>query len=146
MVRNPNLVCAHTICFAGCCELGSWASQTRPCQVNVKVSHHVISADGDKRTVNPESSLVFVLDIKDDEPKKKPKGKKGKKNKQESDVSFRNFGAKLSLDRMKQGSKLVLGWRCRRGSAMNSGYPPCVGNKHRYDGSFIDSETYSLQA
>ena len=78
-----------------------------------KVSHHTTSGDA-VLSFASETSLVFVMDGKDeDEENGKGKGKGRRKKKPE--LTPRNFGKKVSASKLKQATKLIIGWRCRLG-------------------------------
>lgn len=67
------------------------------------MSHHDMTDDGPSL----QKALVFVLD---DEPSGKKKKKKGGPN-------FKNFGAHVSITKLKAANKLDIGWRCRQGGS-----------------------------
>ena len=75
----------------------------------MKLTHHTIS---DGPVVTSEKPLVFVLDpVKEDAPEGgKKKKKKGKKN---DGPTAKNFGAKLSVDKIKNSARFTIGWRVR---------------------------------
>lgn len=91
-------------------------------QVGVKVSHHTMTANDPNP--KPEKALVFVLDEVKDEPDAQGPGKDGKsrKRKRKSDKNggfqptAKNFGSRISINKVKSASKFVIGWRCRLGS------------------------------
>ena len=82
------------------------------------LTHHKLSP-GNPAVIESEKPIIFLMDdIKEDPeeepPKKKKKGKKKDKgNNKGKDVTFKNFGAGVSVNVFKQGSKLATGWRCR---------------------------------
>lgn len=74
----------------------------------MEVSHH---KEADERfTWTKTKAMVFVLDdLQPDQKKLKTEGKpKGKIN-----LTNKNFGAHLSIPKVKGTSTLALGWRCR---------------------------------
>lgn len=81
-------------------------------QVKVTLSHHSI-ADGPKITA--EKPLVFVLDpLKDmDAPEAEGKKRKKKSKKGKAEPTAKNFGARLSVDKMKSSARFIVGWRMR---------------------------------
>lgn len=77
-------------------------------QVKVSISHHTL-ADNNTSLTN-DKTLIFVLDPpKDDEEKKKKRRKKH----DNSGVNSKNFGSRLSIDKMKSSIRFVIGWRVR---------------------------------
>ena len=77
--------------------------------------------------------MVFVLDDpKDPEDKKAKKPKKGKKGKEGKDaLTAKNFGSRVDTSKFKQGSKLILAWRVRRGYKTRSrSYCSVLYSKH----------------
>ena len=84
------------------------------------LTHHKL-LPGNPAVIESEKPIIFLMDdIKEDPeeepPKKKKKGKKSKDhkgNQKGKDVTFKNFGAGVSVNIFKQGSKLAIGWRCR---------------------------------
>ena len=76
-----------------------------PVQVNVNVTHHTLNDNG----ITTEKPLIFILDeVKSDEEKK---GRK--KRKKDTGPTHKNFGAKLSVDKMKGTDRFVVAWRMR---------------------------------
>ena len=81
-----------------------------PAKVKVKLTHHSIT---DALAVTSEKALVFVMDPpKDDAPDGK-KSKKKKKGGKSEGPTAKNFGAKLSIDKLKSSSRFIIGWRMR---------------------------------
>eukprot|EP00435_Cladocopium_sp_Y103_P052851 s12_g16.t1 len=52
-------------------------------------------------------------EAEEEKPKKKKKGKRNSKGAKGKDITFKNFGAGLSISMFKQGSKLEIAWRAR---------------------------------
>jgi hypothetical protein len=74
----------------------------------VKLSHHSI-ADGP--VITAEKPLVFVMDPpKEDAPDGK---KKKRKHKKPDGPTFKNFGARLCVNKMKSCPRFIIGWRMR---------------------------------
>ena len=90
-------------------------------QVGVKISHHTMTADDPNP--KPEKALVFVLDEVKDEPEGQGKDGKSKKRKRKAEKNagfqptVKNFGSRVSINKIKSASKFVIGWRCRLGSS-----------------------------
>ena len=81
-------------------------------QMKIKVAYHTM--DGNNFTST--KSLAFVLDaVKDDDPGTESGKKKKKKDKKENKngVTHKNFGAGLSMDKMKGTNRFHIGWRVR---------------------------------
>ncbi|CAL1142471.1 unnamed protein product [Cladocopium goreaui] len=75
-------------------------------EVKVKLSHHSI-ADGP--VITAEKPLVFVMDPpKEDAPDGK---KKKRKHKKPDGPTFKNFGARLCVNKMKSCPRFIIGWR-----------------------------------
>ena len=63
---------------------------------------------------------VFVLDEVKDEPEVQGQDGKSKKRKRKSagfQPTAKNFGSRISINKVKSASKIVIGWRCRLGSS-----------------------------
>ena len=56
-------------------------------------------------------------EVEEEKPKKKKKNKRNSKGAKGKDITFKNFGAGVSVSTFKQGSKLEIAWRAR-----------CIGN------------------
>ena len=78
-------------------------------QVKIKLSHHSIS-DGN---VSSDKQLVFVMDPPRDEDADGGGGKKRKKKGKKDVLTAKNFGAKISPDKMKATNRFKIGWRLR---------------------------------
>lgn len=81
-----------------------------PVQVKATISFYTISM-GDLDNLASTKPLVFLLDDlpSDDAEKKKKKKKKEKK----LSVNYKNFGARVNANTMKQSTAMTVGWRCR---------------------------------
>jgi len=81
--------------------------------MKIKVAYHTV----DGNTFTSSKPLAFVLDaIKDDDPPAQDgHKKKKKKEKKESKhaISAKNFGAYLSMDKIKGTNRFNIGWRMR---------------------------------
>ena len=81
-----------------------------PWQMKIKVAYH--SMDGNN--FSSTKPLAFVLDaVKDEDPGHESGKKKKKKDKKEKGVTRKNFGAGLSMDKMKGTTRFHIGWRMR---------------------------------
>ena len=96
-----------------------------PLKVGTKVSHHKMSTDVPH--ISSDKPLIFVLDEPkedgdedpDDEDKKSKKRKK-KSKKTKFQPSMKNFGSRVSVNKLKSSSKMLIAWRCRPGTDWQS--------------------------
>ena len=91
--------------------------------MNLGLSHHKLSP-GAPVSVESEKPIIFLMDdpkddpeVEEEKPKKKKKNKRNSKGAKSKDITFKNFGAGVSVSTLKQGSKLEIAWRAR-----------CIGN------------------
>ena len=92
------------------CECFSTNKVSSAPQVKVKLSHHPVT-DGN---ISSEKPLIFLMDpAKDDEAGESGKKKRKKSKKAHDGPSAKNFGAKLSMDKIKASQKIIIGWRVR---------------------------------
>ncbi|CAL1131960.1 unnamed protein product [Cladocopium goreaui] len=83
-------------------------------EVGMRISHHTMTAEDPNP--KPEKALVFVLDEVKDEPEGQGQDGKSKKRKRKSagfQPTAKNFGSRISINKVKSASKIVIGWRCR---------------------------------
>ena len=79
-------------------------------QVKVNLSHHSVT----NGNISSEKPLICLMDpAKDDEAGESSKKKRKKSKKAHDAPSAKNFGAKLSMDKIKASPKIVIGWRVR---------------------------------
>lgn len=79
------------------------------------MSHHNISM-GDQPQIAVDKSLCFLLDERKDPKDEAPKkGRKKKKEKKEANnqPTFKNFGNRINVGKIKAASKMIIGWRIR---------------------------------
>ena len=87
-------------------------------QVGMRISHHTMTAEDPNP--KPEKALVFVLDEVKDEPEGQGQDGKSKQRKRKSagfQPTAKIFGSRISINKVKSASKIVIGWRCRLGSS-----------------------------
>lgn len=78
----------------------------------MKVFQHTMSS-GEQATWTCDKPLCFLLDERKDQEENK-KGRKGKKKK-DNNPTFKNFGSRVNVSKLKGTSKLIIGWRIRPG-------------------------------
>lgn len=82
------------------------------------MSQHNVT-HGETPQITVDKPLCFLLDEKknkDDVPKK---GRKGKKKEASNQPTFKNFGNRVNVGKIKQASKLIIGWRIRPGGLLS---------------------------
>ena len=100
--------------------LGQWSHNSSRSEVNLAVSHHKIMS-GTPLALEALKPIVFILD----DVKSEQGGKKGKNQKE---TNFKTFGSFICVDSFKKGSKMALGWRCRRISVSTILFTFCFGS------------------
>ncbi|CAL1126072.1 unnamed protein product [Cladocopium goreaui] len=97
----------------------TFAHLLRALEVNLGLSHHKLSP-GAPVSVESEKPIIFLMDdpkddpeVEEEKPKKKKKNKRNSKGAKSKDITFKNFGAGVSVSTLKQGSKLEIAWRAR---------------------------------
>ena len=100
--------CYKLICsMLACCFNSSLATP----QVKLKISHH--SKKNETCEVVSTKELVFVLDEPPTEAPRKRRKKGEKKESKDDGVTMKNFGANLSIPKVKNSKFLNIAWRCR---------------------------------